>query len=131
MLLHSPEWARSCDNCAKWLYDEDGRIARRPARVGEPVRRLPGQPTPCHKCPKIPDDAPAKARQYAVELTEQNLEAYEHYTECRAVGRFPEDGIVGRNAALIRMLEDARERSQVLGRLETLIGLFSLGVRRG
>ena len=33
--------------------------------------------------------------------------AYTHYLECKAVGSFPDDPIVRRNASLIRSVEDA------------------------
>jgi hypothetical protein len=39
-------------------------------------------------------------------LSEANQRCYEHYRECRAVGRFPDDPIVRRNAAIIREIED-------------------------
>lgn len=40
-------------------------------------------------------------------LSENNQNCYEHYRECRAVGKFPEEPIVLRNAAIIREIEDA------------------------
>jgi len=109
MLFH-PRVARvSCRDCQTWLY-EDWELVRRPARVGLPVRRPKGMPTPCHKCPKIPDEAP-KSAQFAAELSDRNRRAYLHYLECEAVGRFPDDPIVARNAAIIRGWLRAAERS--------------------
>lgn len=45
-------------------------------------------------------------------LSEKNLKAWGHYIECRAVGEFPEDSIVRRNAGIIRSVEDAIERQK-------------------
>ncbi len=62
-------------------------------------------PTPCWKCPKIPDEAP-KSPAFAVEPTERSRQIIAHYHRCRAVGRFPADPLVERNAAVIREYED-------------------------
>lgn len=63
-------------------------------------------------CPKQPPDVPEPERSWAtaVELTEQNWRAWAHYRECVAVGSFPDDPIVRRNAAVIRAAEDAAEQ---------------------
>ena len=42
-------------------------------------------------------------------LLPENELAYEHYRECRAVGEFPDDAVVRRNAAIIRKVEDEVE----------------------
>lgn len=79
--------------------------------------RPKGVPTPCHECPKIPADAPAKTREHAIELTEQNFRAWQHYRRCRAVNRWPNDPIVERNATILRELYDeleARPMNQLL-----------------
>lgn len=65
-------------------------------------------------------------------MTEQNWQAYEHYRECRAVGQFPDDPIVRRNAATIRQIEDAYDRQQISEPIETLVQLLIVrGVGRG
>lgn len=38
------------------------------------------------------------------------MAAYEHWLKCRATGRFPDDPIVARNAAVIQAVTDAFER---------------------
>jgi hypothetical protein len=112
------------------MYDDS------PSRMGlqilrgdpkAPVERLPGQPTPCRWCPKIPDGA-EQVRTSAVEISQANWLAYTHYLECRAIGTFPDDPIVRRDAAIIRNVEDesgrlADFRGQVLA--------FSAGFGRG
>jgi hypothetical protein len=67
-------------------------------------------PTPCHKCPKIPASAPAKSREHAVELSDKNYQAWQHYLECRAVGVFPDDPIVRRNAKVLREVYDEADK---------------------
>jgi hypothetical protein len=131
VLLYRPEWARTCDDCARWLFDSDGEIVRRPARIGLPVLRPPISRTPCERCPKIPDDAPAKMRRYAIELSDQNYAAYNFYRECLAVGDFPRDPIVRRWAGLIRRVEDRYGRGILGGKLDMIIQLLSLGAVRG
>lgn len=123
VLLFHPEWSRSCADCLSWLYADDGHVVK---RCGEPVSRPKGAPTPCHKCPKIPFGA-VPVRANAVELTEQNYRAYLHYLECRAVGKFPDDPIVRRNARILRALQDEFEQRP----LWKLIALLGLGGDRG
>jgi hypothetical protein len=47
-----------------------------------------------------------------VELSPKNEAAMRHYFECRAIGRFPDDEIVRRNAMIIRRLEDTANESR-------------------
>lgn len=117
LLFAHPEVAgRSCHDCHTWLYDGDGKITQ---RAGKPVRRPLGVITPCVNCPKIPDGV-VKDWHNAESLTEKNSAAFVHYIECRAVGRFPDDPIVARNAAVIRKVMDDQDRLilyRILGRL--------------
>jgi hypothetical protein len=106
VLLFHPEWSRSCVDCATWLYDDSGAVTK---RCGVPNRRPKGAATPCHKCPKIPDGEVA-VRENAIELSEKNMQAYRHYLECRAVGEFPDDPIVRRNARILRQIHDEAEQ---------------------
>ncbi len=121
-----PEFfGRTCADCKRWLYRPDGTkmVRGRPQDGGKPIPRPEGQPTPCHECPKVPDDAPEKSSQYALEPSERSKAAYLHYLECVAVGRFPDDPIVRRNAAIIRRVEQMWERQP----LQTLLTLLSRG----
>lgn len=61
--------------------------------------------TPCHECPKIPAGEP-KERRHAIELSDRNKAAWQHWRECRAVGVFPDDPIVRRNAAILQSVQD-------------------------
>jgi hypothetical protein len=76
-----------------------------------PVLRPEGTVTPCWKCPKIPVGSLPKPEN-AVELSAHNREAWHHYLECRAVGVFPDDPIVRRNAAAIREVYDLVETTR-------------------
>ncbi len=94
-------------------------------RAGKPVARPDGQPTPCHKCPKIPNDV-APRPWNAVELTVKNLRAIRFHEQCKAVGEFPDDPIVKRNAGLIEStLADIRD-SQARAATDLLSGLVRL-----
>lgn len=123
MLLFHPEWSRTCGDCVQWLYGDDGKPVM---RCDEPQKRPRGAPTPCHKCPKIPEGV-AKVRENAVELSEKNARAYLHFLECRAVGRFPNDPIVRRNARILRALMDEAEQKP----LHRLLAMLSLGANNG
>lgn len=102
-LLHPKVAFRDCETCKKYLFDEDsGEIERNPV-TKELIERPKGTFPPCHygedQCPKVSPEAGRG-------LTDQNRHAYEHYQQCRAVGKFPADGIVRENAAVIRAVED-------------------------
>lgn len=90
------------------------------------MARPPGAPPPCDRCPKVPDDAPAKHWDYAVELSQRNERVYRHYLECKAVGSFPDDPIVRRHAGIIRRVEDAAANREVVEKLDTLSALMGV-----
>lgn len=108
LLLHPGVARRSCEACAKYLHHEPGGGVV--TRGGRPVPRAPGSRTPCVTCPKIPPGADPKPEN-AAELAWRTEDAYRHYLECRAVGRFPDDPIVRYTAMLIRQAEDAATRA--------------------
>ena len=72
------------------------------------MERPPGQPTPCHKCPKIPEGEPPSPES-ALELTPQLRKVYAHYRRCKAVGRFPDDPLVDEHAAIVAEVEESIE----------------------
>ncbi len=112
MLLLSPEIAsRSCSDCQTYLYMDRGRgqFGERVERGGKPILRPKGTGTPCQWCPKIaPGDVPEPAS--AQDLSPKNVAAYVHYLECKAVGDFPADALVKRNAGIIRAAEGVAEK---------------------
>lgn len=70
-----------------------------------PLKTVP----PCSFCPKQPPTVSERDRTplTAEDLSEKNWQAYQHYQECKAVGEFPDDDIVRRNAAIIARAEKA------------------------
>lgn len=64
-------------------------------------------PPPCRTNQGCPKGTPENSK----ELSSKNRQAYEHYLQCKAVGKFPEDAIVYRNAGIIRQIEDRMDRS--------------------
>jgi len=123
-ILHPEVAHRDCQDCEAFVYDE--KTGERMKSRGEPVRRPVGNLPPCRTrangCPK---GTPEQSRA----LTDQNWQAYQHYSECRAVGQFPDDPIVRRNAAIIRQASDSAEMELAL-RVAGPVGAL-IGGRRG
>lgn len=103
---------RHCEFCRKYVHadtTENGRWVFGGVEKwrGEPLPRGPKEKPPCDHdkdaCPKGHYSDP-------VELSDRNRQAHQHYLRCQAVGRFPADGIVEQNAAIIRSIEDDKER---------------------
>lgn len=64
----------------------------------------------------------------AVELSPRNVRALLHYRRCKAVGRFPADPIVERNAAVIAHVEaEARDWRQRADQAAALAALTAAG----
>lgn len=104
LLLHPKIAARPCSSCRQYLYRDGGNgtwgelVTIRPS--GRPAPRPKGTRPPCDVCPKIaPGDGPRPENGH--DLSDKNLQAYLFHMECRAVGQWPNDPIVRRNAALI------------------------------
>lgn len=107
ILLHPQVAFRDCRDCQKYVYDE--RSGARAAHRGQPVARPPGTRPPCgYDAAACPKGSPTAGR----ELTPANWQAYVHYLQCKATGRFPDDPIVVRNAGVIRLVEDSLERGR-------------------
>lgn len=90
-----------------------------------------GKPdTPCHSCPKVPDDDPrGRVREAAIEPTEKSWQAYHHYRKCVAVQRWPEDEVVEANAAICAAVERAAEDARG-AHAAALLGLLAAGGKR-
>lgn len=132
LLLEHPQIAaRDCQHCLAWQYDEaTGRVQHWPD--GRPMKRLTLAPCRFKEkliAEKCPPDSPTMKKagcpkgtpEESCELSPENRHAYEHYVQCKAVGRFPADEIVERNAGIIRSVEDQharkvqREAGEILG----------------
>jgi hypothetical protein len=95
-----------CSECQKWVYDL--KTGKQQLYGGKPVRQHPSGP-PCVQEPGIcPKGEPGKS-----DLTYQNLRVLRHFEECRAVGGFPDDGLVKMHAGLLEPIyQDAERRKQ-------------------
>lgn len=102
-IAHPEVASRDCEDCLRFVYNDDPSHAEHGQRVmvrGEPLKRTAQVPTLCQlgRCPK---GTPEESR----ELSEANRQAWSHYRRCRAVGRFPDDPVVARNAEVIESAE--------------------------
>lgn len=124
---------RTCAKCERYWY-QDGIGTMGPLMLldgGDPMPRPKGGGTPCHQCPKVPTDAPARTREHAIEPTEKSLAALRHYERCAAVRRFPEgDEIVDRNAGLIAPIERAAEVAKQRDAASLIALLIASGGKR-
>lgn len=121
MILYPEVAFRDCADCLMYVYDEKTGDRKLDAG-GKPIARPRGTVAPCRfregGCKKGTPEA-SKA------LTQANWKAWQHYQECRAVGEFPTDAIVRRNASIIRAVTDSAEselRAKQLGPLAALLG---------
>lgn len=124
MLWHPWIANRDCGLCQKYFFNEDTGTVN-VGRDGKPELRADyGEgncPPPCRTengCPKGTPEEPKS-------LNEHNQECYRHYCECRAVGQFPDDPVVRRNAAVIREIQDEYERTRGRSELKNLIQLIA------
>ena len=129
--MHPEITSRSCEDCKTYLYNDTRE------RMGLPVIRAGRQelrgnaPTPCRWCPKLPADVPSSEAcpEKAVELSQRNYKCLAHYLECRAVGRFPDDAIVRRNAMVIRSVMDDIEHEKAERRqAERMLRMMSMAI---
>ena len=118
-ITHPEILGRSCEVCEKTVFDDQpDRLTARPVidrATSLPLVRPAGSPLPCRICPRTAQ-AEDRIRANAISMSEKNWQAWQHYKECKAVGEFPNDPIVRRNAAIIREVEDhceRRDRSQI------------------
>jgi hypothetical protein len=120
-LLHPEVAFRDCQDCMKHVYDE--KTGRKVERRGKSVARHPKCPPPCRSKAGCPKGAPT-GEKGCRELSSKNWRAYQHYKECVAVGDFPKDATVRRNAAIIRMAEESVEETKRAGSIAPLLGLM-------
>jgi hypothetical protein len=65
----------------------------------------------CEKIPTYGDGRPRR-REDAADLLPRHRRALDHYRQCKAVGRFPEDEIVERNATIFAQATAWAERTR-------------------
>ena len=110
----APEVAhRDCNHCQLYLYDEKTglvnrqRFAKGDDGLGLPVLRR-NVPLPCRTAAGCPKGTPERQ----LSLSEKNRRAYRHYLKCKATGKWPDDGMVGRNAGIIEAAISSAEITQ-------------------
>jgi hypothetical protein len=101
VILEAP-YLPSCSDCLKWVHGSDWKATK--ARDGSKLPRVAGNRPPCFTCPKGPVP-------HERELSDRNWQAVELYLQCKAGRPIPDDPIVHRNHGLLRMVEDAVDRS--------------------
>lgn len=118
LLIENPAITfRDCEQCQIFHYNEEtGKPYER--RDGQPAKRHWGCPPPCRTQVGCPKGTPENSKA----LSPKNLQAYEHYRECKAVGQFPEDSIIRRNAAIIAMFEKLEERKYQIEFMKGIVG---------
>jgi len=106
-LTHPKVASRDCEDCQKWWYDEEsGKIVR---RSGFPIKRPLNVLTVCQTNEGCPKGSPEDQKT----LSKKNRLAWKAYREWRAVGEFPDDHIVRRNAFIIeKAIADAERFKQ-------------------
>lgn len=119
-MIARPEWDRTCADCQTYLYDDSPgsrRYGLPLLRAGELVLQDQPPVTPCAQCPKIAEGVRVRAAQEgrlvgpadADEPTPMHRAVVEHFLECEAIRRFPNDPWVRRHARIIRPIwEQAR-----------------------
>lgn len=106
--LHPMIAQRSCQHCQAFVYNEEtGLVRNRPKPFDDqPLPRAANNPPPCRaaglSCAK---GTPEASREWS----RKNRLAYLHYLGCCATGDWPDDGIVRRNAAILRRVEKRLE----------------------
>ncbi len=96
---------RACEDCKRWLYDEDTGQRKEDARTGKPRERPEHAPVRCETKKGCPRGKPED------EMKGYNWLCYLHYLQCKATGQWPDDETVKANAGLIRAIEDDIQRS--------------------
>ncbi len=124
VLLNHPQVAfRSCDDCKRWLFDEEtGKIKK---RKGVEIPRPEGVGTPCERCPK---KSPELAHLY--ELSAANLKTLEIYWQCRATNGASlkhSDDLLNHNLSLIHQVIESHKDSV---RTRELVQLFSVSMTK-
>jgi len=114
-LLKYPEVAkRNCELCKKFLFDEEtgeikfGRDGKVELRSYYDFQGNATCPPMCQTRKGCPKGIPENQRS----LNARNQLCYEFYLECKAVGQFPDEPVVRRNASIIREVEDEFDRGE-------------------
>jgi hypothetical protein len=111
LVRHPKIAAMDCRLCEKYIVNDlwdfeigrDGHLEERLQDCGPSF--LAACRDPRRGCPKGSPEQPKT-------LSPANQICFEHFKECSAVGQFPDDSVVKRNAAAIREVLDSVKRSR-------------------
>lgn len=122
---------RTCDECEKWIFDEDGNRKEQFPGAGEYVARPAGFPTPCHTCEKVrnyPCQLKTPATGRLADLSDKNRATWALYNRVRGSGISTGiDELAAENLGIIHAtIEDYDRRSRRIAtsRLEDLLGIL-------
>lgn len=122
MIINPAVAGIDCNDCLKYVYDlKTGRpqtvlsvVDGKEAEVKVPFPS--GKGPICTRINDVRKGCP-KGQPFQRELNAKNRMAFEHFSECDAVGSFPKDATVRRNAGVIRQIkqqiEEAKRDSQL------------------
>lgn len=129
IILHPEVAYRDCLFCLKNFHNEEtGQpVKTRRADILEIEEYEPRTPQ-CPPLCRTPKGCPKGTAEDPVELNERNQRAYQHYLECKAIGQFPDDPVVKRNAMIIRRVEDIAECVQ---EEKMRLAMLSLALNKG
>ena len=119
-MLHPRIVNRSCAQCEKWLFDDEHRLV---TRLGAPVPRPAGAPTPCWSCPK---KSPEQGGAFERELGRISRAISLYHQVRGSAGRClspaeRRDAIVRRNLGILDSLLGAAEQDRLARILLSLI----------
>ena len=104
--LTNPRLAkRSCEDCKKWWFSDSTGLPILSNTTGEKMLR--DGVTACMTAEGCPKGTPEKSKA----LNKTNGWAWRHYQDCVAVGQFPDDPIVSRNASIIRSAIEKHQKT--------------------
>lgn len=112
-LLHPEVAFRNCDDCIKYVFEEEGPlIGQIKMWRGQPLERPPGTVPLCRregcKCPKGTPEKPVK-------LSQRNRQFWQYFKKCKLTGRWPEDDWC---LTLATALQDALEEVEQVRRIQ-------------
>ena len=108
LLTHRNVAVRDCNHCKKWMYNEEtGEVE---THRGQPLERN-GKP-PCEILVNGKSGCPKGSPTAGIALSDKNLQAFIFHRQCKAVGFFPNDPIVIRNAGIIQSIVEAADKQE-------------------
>ena len=111
-----------CGYCQVHVVDDSWRPVL--LRDGRPEKRnLNAGPEFLPACRDLKRGCPKGSPEHPKTLSEDNQLCFQHYRECAAVGVFPDDSVVRRNAAAICEVIESVERSREVELQSSLLKL--------